>query len=63
MKTNESLFKNPGKEYRGAPFGSGITHGSEEFEKQVRLMHEGGQGGYFMHSRMGLVASTWEKNG
>ncbi len=48
-------FKNPGCEYRGAPFWA--WNGKlepEELRLQVRLMKEMGLGGFFMHSRTGL---------
>jgi len=48
-------FKNPGNEYRGAPFWA--LNGKldpEELKRQIRLMHRMGLGGFFMHSRVGL---------
>ncbi len=48
-------FRNPGCEYRGMPFWS--WNGNlqpDELRRQVRLMHDGGLGGFFMHSRIGL---------
>ncbi|HPP66999.1 MAG TPA: glycosyl hydrolase, partial [bacterium] len=48
-------FKSPGSSYRGAPFWA--WNGKlepQELRRQVRLMHEMGLGGFFMHSRVGL---------
>ena len=48
-------FENPGSVYRGAPFWA--WNGKlepEELRRQIRLMHEMGLGGFFMHSRVGL---------
>lgn len=48
-------FNNPGSVYRGAPFWA--WNGKlepEELRRQVRIMHEMGLGGFFMHSRVGL---------
>ncbi len=49
-------FENPGAAYRGKPFWSwnGELRG-EELERQVGVMKEMGLGGYFMHSRAGLI--------
>ena len=49
-------FKNPPKEWRGKPFWSWngeLT--KEELNRQVGIMKEMGFGGYFMHSRSGLI--------
>ena len=49
------LFINPDAEYRPVPFwfwNSRID--PDEIERQVRLMHEAGLGGFFMHARFGL---------
>jgi len=48
-------FRNPGSQYRGAPFWA--WNGKlepEELRRQIRLMHHMGLGGFFMHSRVGL---------
>ena len=49
-------FENPGAEYRGKPFWSwnGELRG-EELVRQAHVMKEMGLGGYFMHSRAGLI--------
>ncbi len=53
---NIDEFKNPGSEYRGAPFWSWNDDLDEdELKRQVRLMKEAGLGGFFMHSRTGLI--------
>lgn len=51
----DTLFKNPTSEYRGAPFWA--WNGKldpETCRRQIRQMHDGGLGGFFMHSRTGL---------
>jgi hypothetical protein len=51
-----SQFKNPSKEYREVPFWSWNDDlDPEELRRQVGLMDEAGWGGFFMHSRVGLV--------
>lgn len=50
-----SDFKCPGCKYRGAPFWA--WNGKlepDELRRQIRLMHEMGMGGFFMHARVGL---------
>ncbi|MCM8769040.1 MAG: hypothetical protein NC911_05105 [Candidatus Omnitrophica bacterium] len=57
-KSLESLLKEfrcPGSFYRGAPFWA--WNGKlepEELQRQIRIMHRMGLGGFFMHSRVGL---------
>lgn len=49
-------FMSPGSAYRGKPFWA--WNGDlepAELRRQVRVMHEMGLGGFFMHSRFGLV--------
>jgi hypothetical protein len=49
-------FKNPEKIYRPAPFWSWNEKlCSEELTRQIDEMNDKGWGGYFMHSRVGLV--------
>ena len=49
-------FKSPGVEYRGKPFWSWNGElEKEELIRQVEVMKEMGLGGYFMHSRAGLI--------
>ncbi|MBI3991455.1 MAG: hypothetical protein HY350_04815 [Candidatus Omnitrophica bacterium] len=51
-------FKNPGPEYRSAPFWSWNERiEPKEVCRQLGLMKTGGYGGGFMHSRIGLVTS------
>lgn len=55
MESLEKSFLHPGAEFRGAPFWA--WNGKldpETCRHQVRLMHDGGLGGFFMHSRTGL---------
>lgn len=59
-------LKNPGSEYRGAPFWA--WNGKlkpDELRRQIRLMHHMGLGGFFMHSRVGLatpyLSEEWMK--
>ncbi len=58
MDTNKlyELFKMPGNEYRGKPFWSWNGElKKDELVRQVKMMGEMGFGGYFMHSRCGLI--------
>ena len=51
-----SEFKNPGAAYRGKPFWSWNGElEKDELIRQVKVMKEMGLGGYFMHSRAGLI--------
>lgn len=55
-------FKNPGSQFRGAPFWA--WNGKldpDELRQQIRLMHEMGLGGFFMHSRVGLNTAYLSK--
>ena len=50
------IFKNPGAEWRGKPFWSWNGELREdEIRRQIHVMKEMGLGGYFMHSRAGLI--------
>ncbi len=56
-------FKNPTKEWRGKPFWSWngeLT--KEELNRQVGILKEMGFGGYFMHSRSGLITEYLGKD-
>lgn len=49
------LFRNPTKEYRGAPFWAWNTKPQkEEMERQMQAFADMGFGGFHMHSRTGL---------
>lgn len=49
-------FKNPGAKFRGKPFWSWNGELSEEeLKRQVDVLKEMGFGGFFMHSRSGLI--------
>ena len=49
-------FKNPGIEFRSAPFWSWNDDlKDEELRRQIKEMKEKGIGGFFMHSRIGLI--------
>ena len=51
-----STFSSPGVEWRGKPFWSWNGElRQEELVRQVEVMKEMGLGGYFMHSRAGLI--------
>lgn len=51
-----SEFRNPGIKYRAKPFWSWNGElDRDELKRQVRVMKEMGFGGYFMHSRAGLI--------
>lgn len=57
-------FCNPAQEYREIPFWSWNDRlEKEELLRQIRLIDEGGWGGFFMHSRLGLrtayMGSEW----
>lgn len=50
------IWKNPPAEYRGKPFWSWNGNlDPVELRRQARIFKEMGMGGYFMHSRTGLV--------
>ena len=55
-KQIKQAFISPSVEYRGKPFWSwnGELRG-EELVRQAHVMKEMGLGGYFMHSRAGLI--------
>ncbi len=56
MQTLEELFREPGAAYRGKPFWS--WNGDlekDELLRQIEVMQEMGMGGFFMHSRTGLI--------
>ena len=58
MKKQElsELFRCPGHEYRAKPFWSWNGELREdEVRRQIGVMKEMGLGGYFMHSRAGLI--------
>ena len=49
-------FYHPPRQYRGMPFWAwNGTLKKEELIRQIHVMHEMGLGGFFMHSRTGLV--------
>ena len=53
---DQATFQNPPKTFRAAPFWSWNDDlDPEELVRQVGLMDEAGWGGFFMHSRVGLV--------
>ena len=50
------IFKQPGNAYRGKPFWSWNGELDEkELIRQVGVMRKMGFGGFFMHSRSGLI--------
>ncbi len=56
QKLDIELFKNPTKEYRGAPFWAwNCELRKEVLEKQIEVMKEMGFGGYYMHTRVGMA--------
>jgi len=56
MKELAAQFRNPGAAYRGKPFWSWNGELKEdELIRQIHVMKEMGLGGFFMHSRTGLV--------
>ncbi len=49
-------FQNPGNEYRGAPFWSWNDRlDAQELERQIDEIERAGMGGFFIHSRSGLL--------
>jgi len=58
MDELKKAFKNPGAAYRGKPFWAwnGKLE-AEELRRQIRIMHQMGLGGFFMHSRVGLATA------
>ncbi len=56
MTDLRDVFVEPGAQYRGKPFWAwnGKLE-AEELQRQVRVMHRMGLGGFFMHSRVGLA--------
>jgi hypothetical protein len=57
-----SELKNPGSDYRGAPFWSWNGKlNPEELRWQIRTLHTMGLGGFFMHSRVGLATPYLSK--
>lgn len=55
MKNWVNKFKDPGNEYRPLPFWSWNGKlADEELRRQIRLMKDVGEGGFFMHARGGL---------
>lgn len=56
MNNLENLFQSPSAAYRGKPFWS--WNGKlekDELLRQIQIFKEMGMGGYFCHSRIGLV--------
>ena len=52
---DEEEFKNPSKEYRGAPFWAwNCKLKKEELLRQITCLKEMGFGGFYMHSRSGM---------
>ena len=61
-KQTQMTFKNPGKDWRGAPFWSWNDKLEEaELRRQIREMKKAGMGGFFMHSRVGLITEYLSK--
>ncbi|MDO9465593.1 MAG: glycosyl hydrolase [bacterium] len=56
MNQIQKTFKNPGEDWRGAPFWSWNDKLEQaELRRQIREMKKAGMGGFFMHSRVGLI--------
>ena len=56
QSTTEKQLKNPDMSFRGIPFwGWNCDLNHERLARQIREMKEMGFGGYFMHSRVGLI--------
>ena len=55
MKKMLANFRDPGAEFRGAPFWAwNAKLDPEELVRQIRIFKEMGLGGFFMHARIGL---------
>lgn len=55
LKNIVDNFALPGAEFRGAPFWAWNSRlEPEELQRQIKVMHEMGLGGFFMHARVGL---------
>lgn len=53
---DDEIFKNPGCEYRGAPFWAwNCKLDKDELMRQIECLKEMGFGGYHMHSRVGMA--------
>ncbi len=62
MSQTQKTFKDPGKDWRGAPFWSWNDKLEEnELRRQIREMKKSGMGGFFMHSRVGLITEYLSK--
>jgi len=62
MNKLQEVFRNPGKEWRAAPFWSWNDKLEEtELRRQIREMKKSGMGGFFMHSRFGLITEYLSK--
>ena len=62
MNQIQKTFKNPGKDWRGAPFWSWNDKLEQaELRRQIREMKKAGMGGFFMHSRFGLITEYLSK--
>ena len=52
---SNDIFANPPSEFRGAPFWAWNSKlDADELHRQIKIMHEMGLGGFFMHARVGL---------
>jgi len=59
---NAKLFRNPPSKYRSAPFWSWNDKLTDaELVRQIRSFHSVGIGGFFMHSRVGLMTPYLSK--
>jgi len=59
----QEQFRNPSSEYRSAPFWSWNDDLEEErLVEQIREIHAQGIGGFFMHSRVGLITPYMQKD-
>ena len=56
MEFEQARFKEPANTFRAVPFYSlNDSLSAEELARQLKLMKEGGFGGAFLHSRVGLL--------
>ena len=59
-----SQFREPPAEFRGKPFWAWNGElKKDELIRQIRVMKEMGFGGFFMHSRVGLISDVYNVGG
>ena len=60
---SKAIFQNPPKKFRGVPFWSlNDALRDKELRRQIKIMDEGGFGGFFLHAREGLITPYLTNN-